>query len=236
MIPTWLHIVSYLFLAFGLISAAVVARDVYRRPQNMWIMNVVWPLTALFGCGLLSWFYFRYGRAPGQAGQHHGYDSEQPFAISVAKGTLHCGSGCTLGDIVGETLGTLFPVIAVWAGWQLLLGEKIFAMWIVDFVLAFGFGIIFQYFSIAPMRGLGFGNGMIAATKADALSLTAWQVGMYGFMAVAHFWLFGTILGVKLEPTRPEFWFMMQIAMLCGFITSYPMNWWLIRRGVKERM
>lgn len=34
----------------------------------------------------------------------------------------------------------------------------------------------------------------------------------------------------------PEFWFMMQIAMLCGFVTSYPVNWWLIRAGIKERM
>ena len=29
---------------------------------------------------------------------------------------------------------------------------------------------------------------------------------------------------------------MMQIAMLCGFATSYPVNWWLIRAGIKERM
>ena len=59
---------------------------------------------------------------------------------------------------------------------------------------------------------------------------------MYGFMAVAHFWLFKQVLGVELEVPTPEFWFMMQIAMLCGFVTSYPVNWWLIRKGVKEAM
>jgi hypothetical protein len=32
------------------------------------------------------------------------------------------------------------------------------------------------------------------------------------------------------------FWFMMQIAMLFGFLTAYPMNWWLIRKGIKEAM
>jgi hypothetical protein len=32
-----------------------------------------------------------------------------------------------------------------------------------------------------------------------------------------------------------EFWFMMQIAMLCGFVTSYPANWWLLRTGIKEK-
>jgi hypothetical protein len=29
---------------------------------------------------------------------------------------------------------------------------------------------------------------------------------------------------------------MMQIAMLCGFVTSYPVNWWLVRSGIKEAM
>jgi hypothetical protein len=31
-------------------------------------------------------------------------------------------------------------------------------------------------------------------------------------------------------------WFMMQIAMLVGFLTSYLANWWLVRSGVKEKM
>ncbi len=29
----------------------------------------------------------------------------------------------------------------------------------------------------------------------------------------------------------PEFWFAMQLAMLAGFCTAYPTNWWLIRTG-----
>jgi hypothetical protein len=29
---------------------------------------------------------------------------------------------------------------------------------------------------------------------------------------------------------------MMQIAMICGFAASYPVNWWLVPKGVKERM
>ncbi len=32
------------------------------------------------------------------------------------------------------------------------------------------------------------------------------------------------------------FWFMMQIAMLFGFITAYPVNWWLLRKKIKEVM
>jgi len=32
----------------------------------------------------------------------------------------------------------------------------------------------------------------------------------------------------------PALWFAMQLAMLAGFATSYPVNWWLIRKGLKE--
>ena len=29
---------------------------------------------------------------------------------------------------------------------------------------------------------------------------------------------------------------MMQLGMFLGFLTSYPVNWWLIRKGIKEKM
>ncbi|SAL05779.1 hypothetical protein AWB81_07303 [Caballeronia arationis] len=29
---------------------------------------------------------------------------------------------------------------------------------------------------------------------------------------------------------------MMQVAMVVGFFTTYPVNWWLIRKGIKEKM
>jgi len=96
--------------------------------------------------------------------------------------------------------------------------------------------VAFQYFTIRPMRDLSPGEGLIAALKADALSLTAWQVGMYGFMALAQFYIWNRVLGAKLQVDSPEFWFMMQIAMWAGFATSYPLNWWLLRKGIKERM
>ena len=111
-----------------------------------------------------------------------------------------------------------------------------FAVWILDYIFAFDFGIAFQYFTIKPMRDVTPWQGLIAAIKADTLSLTAWQIGMYGFMAVAHFWIFAKVLGIELTTATVEFWFMMQIAMLFGFATSYPVDWWLTSGGIKERM
>jgi hypothetical protein len=139
--------------------------------------------------------------------------------------TTHCGSGCTLGDLLAEgVVLTLVPLT--------LFGQRIFAAWVVDYAAAFLFGIAFQYFTITPMKHLSPAQGLAAALKADTLTVTAWQVGMYGWMAIASFLIFGR----ELDKADPVFWFMMQLAMLAGFATSYPVSWWLVRVGIKEQM
>jgi hypothetical protein len=72
--------------------------------------------------------------------------------------------------------------------------------------------------------------------KADSLSLTAWQLGMYGVMALLQFELFKPLLHAPVSAGTPEFWFAMQGAMIGGFITSYPVNAWLIHAGIKAAM
>ena len=44
----------------------------------------------------------------------------------------------------------------------------LFAEYIGDYALAVALGIVFQYFAIAPMRGLGLRDGLKAAAKADS--------------------------------------------------------------------
>jgi len=83
------------------------------------------------------------------------------------------------------------------------------------------------------MRNLSPGQGLVASLKADTLSLTAWQLGMYGWMALCLFVWFSE---QTLPKTSAAFWFMMQIAMLCGLVVAYPVNAWLIRKGIKEAM
>lgn len=229
-----LHVVSLIWLLLAAVSAALIAADVIRRPQHMWIMNVVWPMTALYAAVAALWAYAAFGRA-GKA-QHKSVRSGGPTAMSVAKATSHCGAGCTLGDIVAEWLAFYFPGIAIFFGWHGLFAEKMFAVWVLDYILAFVLGIAFQYFTIVPMRKLSMGEGVVAALKADALSLSAWQIGMYGFMALARFYLFPVIFRAQLRTDTIEFWFMMQLAMLAGFATAYPVNRWLIKSHIKEEM
>ncbi|HEX7711383.1 MAG TPA: DUF4396 domain-containing protein [Sphingomonadaceae bacterium] len=227
--PPALHALAVVSLIVGFICAGVIVLDLLRHPQKMWIMNLVWPITALFGSVLWLAFYWLAGRNLGEEGK-------PPMPIAVGKGASHCGAGCTLGDIVVEWLAFGFPAIAVWFGWHRMFGEKTFAVWIPDYLVAFLFGIVFQYFTIAPMRGLSFGKGVLAAVKADFASITAWQVGMYGLMALIQFLWFKPAYGAVAPVASPEFWFAMQLAMLAGFITAYPVNWWLIAQGWKEKM
>jgi hypothetical protein len=177
------------------------------------------------------WAYFKWGRlsthqAFGQAKQHgeENPGMKKPFWAKCALAATHCGAGCTLGDVVAEWLMGAFPLT--------LFGRKIFGTWVVDYLLAFLFGIAFQYFTIKPMRNLPVKKALAAAVKADTLSLTAWQIGMYGWMALVTFAFFGH----ELERTSPVFWFMMQIAMGFGFLTSYPVNWFLLKNKIKEAM
>lgn len=235
MIPLWLHALSWISLCAGGLCALIIAIDEARHRQPMWIMNAVWPLTALFGSVVWLWFYVRWGR-PAGADRTPEDRGMIPFPVMVAKAASHCGSGCTLGDICAESLAALAPAVLVVFGWNWLFAYRIFAVWCLDFVLAYGFGIVFQYFTIAPMRHLSVMTGLRAAVRADTLSLIAWQAGMYGFMGFANFWLFPHGLHAVLAATEPEFWLMMQIAMMCGFVTSYPVNWWLLKARWKEKM
>ncbi|KWA32922.1 hypothetical protein WL27_22915 [Burkholderia multivorans] len=231
--PFWLHAVSIAWIGLGMACAGVVAADEVKHPQKAWIMNLVWPLTTLFGTILWLASYYAWGRNIPRDGNGNSAGS---FPVIVMKGTSHCGAGCALGDILAEWLAFLFPSLAVWFGWHSLFAEKTFAVWIPDFILAFLLGILFQYFTIKPMRHLSMRQGLRAALKADIMSIMAWQIGMYGLMAVIQFLWLGRMYGGIAPVDSPEFWFAMQLAMLAGFATSYPINWWLVRTGVKEKM
>jgi len=218
---------AYGFLALGVLCAFYMLYQMLIRPPKMAVMRFVWPLCALFAGPLLIWFYHRYGRAD---------SGDVPFAASVAKGTLHCGAGCTLADLIAETLAYQVPAVLGWFGLGSIFATELFAQWTMDFVFALLIGIVMQYFAIAPMRDLSVAKGLAAATKADVLSLSSWQLGMYGFMGLCHFVLFPKVLGAAVDAGSPVFWVAMQVAMLAGFMTAFLPNWVLIRTGVKERM
>ncbi|HWE45894.1 MAG TPA: DUF4396 domain-containing protein [Caulobacteraceae bacterium] len=237
--PVWLHALSILSLAVAIVCAAAIVIDETRRRQRMWIMALVWPLTALFGSLLWLAFYWRWGRGadPRQSRpQPQDAPQDTPMPVAIAKSASHCGAGCALGDLIAEWLAFAVPGVALAFGWKTLFADKTFAVWVLDFVVAFALGVAFQYFTIAPVRHLSPKDGIVAALKADAASIASWQAGMYAAMAAIQFLWLRPAYGSVAPVDSPEFWFAMQIAMLCGFVTAYPINWLLVKTGVKERM
>jgi hypothetical protein len=226
-----LRTLAWVSIAAALGCALVIGVDIATgRRQNMAIMNVVWPLTALYGGPLTLLAYFSFGRAMKMKGtpkaehksMHH---AKRPMWQSALLGATHCGAGCMVGDVLTD--GGLFLL-----GASALLGSALLTSYVFDFIAAYLLGIVFQYFAIAPMRNLSPAQGIWAAIKADTFSLIAFQIGMYAWMAIYQKLIFHP----PLEANSPVFWFMMQIGMLAGLATTYPMNWLLVRKGIKEAM
>lgn len=228
--PQWLVLLSWIALGLGFASAAWILVDVYGRGyrQHMPVMEAVWPVTGLYAGPLAVWGYVRFGRPMTRRWldeRDRDEPPEKPGWATSGVGVAHCGAGCTLGDIVAE--------FAVFGLGVTVAGTALGAEFIGDYVLAVLLGLVFQYFAIVPMRGLGFRKGVVAAAKADILSLTSFEVGLFGWMALMYFVFFP---GPHLHPDSPVYWFLMQIGMVLGFLTAWPTNVWLIRRGIKEAM
>jgi hypothetical protein len=93
------------------------------------------------------------------------------------------------------------------------------------------FGIWFQYLVIKPMSQLSRRQALAYAIQADTLSVITVEIGLFGWMALAFLVVFP-----HLHPDQAAYWFMMQIGMALGLVTTYPAQIWLVRHGVKHSM
>ncbi|PHQ80632.1 MAG: hypothetical protein COB66_04380 [Coxiella sp. (in: Bacteria)] len=239
-----LHIVSGVFVGCGFLCALIVFLDINMgRYQAMPIMNIAWIITCSYSCFLGLFMYYKYGRAEKAAMQmgdmaakgeaKHGCGAkmgmgdamkpakEKPMWVKVYISSTHCGAGCGAADIFSENLifycGITFFGAAIWASF------------IIDYIFALIFGVVFQYLNIRPMRPeLTRGQAWANAIKADVVSLTSFQLGMYGWIAIVHF-----VFQMPLAANTFTFWFMMQIGLTIGLLTTYPVNYILIKTGIK---
>ena len=236
----WIDGIAWGTLALALASAAVIGWDIYVRGyrQKMRIMDAVWPITALYWGPVAVWQYFKRGRVRSEpileriGGMDHAAAMEGGQRPQVggtgwwplSKAVSHCGAGCTLGDMVAEwiVLATGFT----------LAGIALPADMLLDFVLAWALGIVFQYFTIAPMRGVSGAKGIWLAIRADTLSILAFQLGLFAAMAIYN----QLIWSPPLPHHSAAYWMMMQLSMILGFFTAMPVNAWLIEKGWKEQM
>jgi hypothetical protein len=258
MAPIWLTTVAWIYLSVCFVCAGVLAWDIFvnQRRQSMGVMNAVFPITALYFGPFALAFYWRWARAPRRAtdgdevahvapvmslarpepaarpgaapamDEPTALEPDRPGWVVMAIECSHCGSGCTLGDVISE--------IAIFALGLTIAGLTLPVEYIGDYLFAVTLGVMFQYFAIAPMRGLGVRDGLRAAAKADLVSLTFFEIGLFGWMALMAFVFFPA--PHNLMPNVAAFWFLMQVGMMIGFFTSWPANAWLVRRGIKIPM
>jgi len=225
--------ISWIFIALGIATALAIALDVKRQPQHTTVMNITWPITGLYFPVVGWWIYAAMGWADGMSADSHAnhgghahehHHAEKPKWQSVFVSVTHCGGGCTLGDSLAA------PIVAL-TGFT-VLGSELLGHFSGAFIGAYLFGLAFQIMPIMSMGESNFARALVQAFKADTLSLIAFEIGMFGWLAFAFLWLLPGTPSVA----SAEYWFMMQIAMVIGFATAYPANWWLVSRGIKHGM
>jgi hypothetical protein len=144
----------------------------------------------------------------------HGHDASEKRAPSLHRlslsATLHCLTGCGLGEVLGL-------VIATAAGWN--DNSAI----VLAVVLAFFFGYAF---SLRPLLkgGMGFRQAAKIAFAADTVSITVMEIVDNAIMLVIP-----GAMSAGLDD--PLFWGSLALALAGAFVAAYPLNRWLIGRG-----
>jgi len=133
-----------------------------------------------------------------------------PRNSMAANATLHCLTGCAIGEILGLMIGTA-------AG--LATG--------VTIALAVGLAFLFGYaLSTIPLiqAGLGFGAALSVVFAADTLSIATMELVDNVVMALVPGAMDAGLV-------NPMFWIGMMIALTVAFLAAFPVNRYLIDKG-----
>ncbi len=102
----------------------------------------------------------------------------------------------------------------------------------LEYALGFGFGwAFFQAFAMRDMAGGSYLRSLKLTFLPEFLSMNFLMAGM---VATAKL-LMPRFTGSG-DPMRPDFWFVMSMALIVGFILAYPINWRLVANGLKHGM
>ncbi|MGI5449343.1 DUF4396 domain-containing protein [Streptomyces sp. CA-243310] len=144
---------------------------------------------------------------------HHDGDHGDHGRVSwamAAKATLHCLTGCAIGEVLGMIIGTAL-------GWGNL------ATMILAIVLAFLFGYALTLRGILG-AGVDLRTAVRVALAADTLSIAVMELIDNGVIA-----LWPGAMDAHLSD--PLFWIVLGIALAAAFVITTPVNKWMIGRG-----
>ena len=210
-IPSWLTPVAWTFLTLSVLSAAVIAADIYlgRRRHNGVAAELVWIASGLYLGPFAIAFYLSRGRTSA--------DSRGTASTSDAVAVLPGGGASAVAHLVAVPL-----VVAV--GWT-IAGLAMWPMIIVIAVLAIAMLAVYERAaSHQPRTGHARRMSVGAAVVAAVITVAAFDIGMVGWMLLLHF---NNAMPAVSDST---FWFLMQVGVIVGLLTGYPAVKWLLSR------
>ncbi len=197
-------------------SFLFVSIDIWRTTPEAKVLKWAFMILTAFLGPVAAFFYVLGCREP-LRGTHEEYVSVR--WRQVLGSTMHCAAGDGIGIIVGAAVG---------AGLALSFWPDFF----LEYVLGFGFG--WAYFQAFAMRDMA-GGSYVASLKMTFLpELLSMNLLMTGMQLTTRFWMPHVAGGT--EPSQPEFWFIVSMALLVGFVFAYPINWWLVAHHMKHGM
>jgi len=138
------------------------------------------------------------------------HSSSDNLNSMAASATLHCLTGCAIGEIAGLMIGT---ALGLSTG--------------ITIALAVGLAFFFGYMlSTLPLlkAGLGFFAALSVVFAADTLSIATMEVVDNAVMAV--------IPGaMNAGLVNPLFWLSMILALTVAFVAAFPVNRYLLTKG-----
>ena len=137
----------------------------------------------------------------------------------VVGSTMHCVAGDGIGILAAATVTGLL---------RLPMGTDLVAEYVAGFL--FGW-TIFQALFMKGLMGGSYRGALRSTFLPEFLSMNGVMAGMAAVMVT---WM--TRDPAAMEPTSAHFWFVMSIALSVGFVVAYPINWWLVDRGLKHGM
>ena len=144
---------------------------------------------------------------------HTAHAAHHPDGASwsmAARATLHCLTGCALGEILGMVIG---PALG-WGNMETM---------VLAIVLAFFFGYSLTLRSILK-AGVDFRTALRVAFAADTLSIAVMELIDNGVIA-----LWPGAMDATLADSL--FWGALAISLAVAFVVTTPVNKWMIGRG-----
>lgn len=207
--------VMLLWFLLTALSLLFVVIDIRTTPESTvlkWGFVLLTAYTGPFGA-----FLYVLGCREPLPGLHERYVATR--WRQVLGSTMHCVAGDGVGILAG----------AVVASFLQLSG---FLDIVLEYILGFGFGwAIFQALFMRDMAGGSYTRALSSTFFPELLSMNCLMAGMVPFMT----WAMKITTGSH-DPSGPTFWFIMSMSLLVGFVTAYPMNWWLVSRHMKHGM